>query len=177
MLLLITFISLFISNVHTSAQKLTGFGEWRLYYFLDEFGDSMYDKPFLETKINNPNGKTLTIALTNKVDSSKDVMSFGIDDGYCLTALDRNASISFKLSNGKIYKFNIPDTNLIGGQIYIRNQKDIATIANILNRGNCKVSISAHWEGDSYVSPNHIWSFSITNQTKDILNAYDNYLQ
>ena len=50
MLLLITFISLFISNVHTSAQKLTGFGEWRLYYFLDEFGDSMYDKPFLETK-------------------------------------------------------------------------------------------------------------------------------
>lgn len=160
-----------------SAQKLTGFGTWRLYHFMDEFGDLMYNKPFLETKIINDKGKILTIAFTNKIDSGLDVMSMGISDQYSSTTLDRNATVSLKSSDGQVKKFKIPDYNLKEGQIYIGNQADLAIIASILNKGNCKVSISAHWGGDTYVSPNHVWSFHITNQTIDLLEAYARYLQ
>ncbi|MGM9708963.1 MAG: hypothetical protein ACI3ZB_05045 [Prevotella sp.] len=175
--LLVAFTFLCMSFVPTFAQQLTGFGEWRLYYFMDEFGDLMYDKPFLETKIKNAKGQILTIAFTNKIDSGDDVMSMMVSDGYCTTTLDRNASVSLKTSDGKVYKFSIPDSHLLGGQIFIRNQKDLGTIAAILNKGNCKISISAHWGGDTYVSPNHVWNFPIMNQTKEIKGAYLKYLR
>lgn len=172
----ILFLLCFLISTHSYAQQATGYGGWRLYYFMDEFEDLMYDKPFLETKVKNSKGEVLTIALTNRIDSGEDVVSLGIGDGYSEMTLDRNASVSFKTSDGKVYRYSVPDSHLAGGQIFLRNQKELSEIGVIFHNGDFKIAISSHWAGDTYVSPNRTWTFKVTNQTKGLGNAYKKYL-
>ena len=162
-------------SVDSYAQSATGYGEWTKKYFVDDFNDPMYDKPYIRATLVKP--------------SSNDYVRKFLEIGFCtcLSALNyapvfhlqiyngagdythftgNSASISIKSVNGTVVTLTAPVEN--NGYAIVLIGNNATRFAKLINQGNCKVSVSVQILYDEQPTT---WVFSCTNETKDIYKA------
>lgn len=174
--ILILFV-LFGLNGNVCCQEATGFGQWKKYNFLDEFDEPMPGKYYVATNAKNSEGIYAVFSYSNTTDARNDIFTFHLNDGYASLSFDRDVSLKFKDATNKITTIKVPDSNLRAGQAFITNRQDVLKIGQILNKGNFRLSVSYHWAGDTYVSPNRTCAFYFTTQSKGFFNVVRKYFR
>ena len=171
-LFVILWIALF-GQVASFAQdhfEKLGYGKWEKGWYADDFGDPMYDKPYIQTELKKKYSQYawdffyIRFSEMPRVGSVFEIIIGNVDSNYEL--YEGNATIQIKSSGGKVSTII---GKVSGGFIYLfaDNAKKFAML---INSGNYKLNVSAHCYLDSNGKAT-TWSFSCTNETKGFYQA------
>lgn len=152
-----------------------GYGKWLKSWFADDFGDPMYDKPYIESQLRLKYSENTSdyfyIIFSNIVQRGHPIFEIAINH-YGITGLSNfeilgdNATIKIKSSNGTVS--SIIGT-VQGGRIYLIDDNALK-FARLIDAGNYKLSVAAHCYLDEYGKAT-TWNFSCTNETRDFFKA------
>ncbi|MCH5175668.1 MAG: hypothetical protein J1F40_07265 [Prevotellaceae bacterium] len=149
-----------------------GYGKWSKSWFADEFGDPMYDKPYIQSSLRYTNDNYsyyfFYIQFTNAIRNIP-IFEIRIDNGKSNYSLYREtATIKIKSANGTVSTITAPigedgESIILGGDNAIR-------FAKLINTGNYSLVVSVHtaWSGNNNVST---FTFRCSNETKDFYKA------
>lgn len=150
-----------------------GYGTWSKSWFADEFGDPMYDKPYIQTELRKKYSQEtfdyfyIRFLLYNGQPAYEIIIShYGVTGHSNYDLYGDDASIKIKSSNGSVTAIN---GRVSGGNIYLAGNEAIK-FARTINAGNYKLSVAAHCYLDEYGKAT-TWNFSCTNETRDFFKA------
>lgn len=151
--------------------KKTGYGKWSISWFADEFGDPMFDKPYLQTELKDKSSNAeypwfyyIRYARIN----GQGFFETNICTQFRnLELYGDYATVKIKNAAGRITTIH-PPISKDGSIIYVG--QDAATFASAINQGNFKISITAKSTFHDWDEPDQ-WTFPCTNETKDFIKA------
>lgn len=147
-----------------------GYGKWSQTWFADEFGDPMYDKPYIQTELKDLSNRYYpTFYYIRYVKyQGHNVFETYIGDKQGNEHLyEGEATVKIKNSAGQVSTIKVK----VSGNGAIMYMGDAAsTLARLINSGNFSISIAAHSVWDNAGKP-HTWVFHCTNETKDFYKA------
>ena len=151
-----------------------GYGKWSKSWYADEFGDPMYDKPYIQTELKRKwDNYTWDFFYIRFVVMPENMPVFeiilsqnGVNGNTKMNLYDGKATIKIKSANGAVSSITAP---VSGGNIYIVKE-DVMKFAKLIDAGNYKLSVSAHCYLDDYGNAT-TWNFSCTNETIDFFKA------
>ena len=142
--------------------------EWRSGYYLDDFGDIMYDYPYVETHLNgiNTSFKLCIRYTTNPIPAFELIL---VNGNHMVTASGafHTTAISVKDINGTVTKFEIPPESVVNGRIYLTLVDDMMQFVKLIDRGNCKIIVRTETYLDTANNPGN-YLFNAPYETKGI---------
>lgn len=157
-------------SVNSNAQNYrTGYGEWYKKYIRDDFGDPIYDRPYIASNlINNSNGCDISFYKSKNNTCAFCIHIFHNGGVY---RLDRKtATIKIKSANGVVSTITAPIDDEMGQMIILVGDNAIR-FAKLINPGNYSLVIyvrTAWSSGSEGVSK---FTFRCSNETKDFYKA------
>lgn len=157
----------------TPYQKVDlGYGDWSKSWFADDFGDPMYDKPYIQTELKDIRSeypwRFLYIQYSNTPEFGEVVMMKVGANGDNIYVEGDTAILKIKDASGNISIFNAPVTK--GSIIIVGN--DILSFGNQINAGDYSLALTFHSYLD-YGGQSETWAFNCTNETKAFWGAVE----
>lgn len=169
--IMLIIISCTISFGETPYQKIDlGYGKWSKSWFADDFGDPMYDKPYIQTELKNIRDKyswRFFYICYSIFPEFGDIFQMAIGaNGSNIGITGKSATIKIKDSNGNISTLQAPVSN---GIICLVGD-DVLGFGNLINAGNYTMAVTFHSYLDEGSNP-QTWTFRGTDETKDFWKA------
>lgn len=144
-----------------------GYGGWAESWFADDFGDPMYDQPYLITDLEQEQGRYSTryfqICFAQFGQGPTFIISIGTRGiAPNKIAVDGDAIIKIKSADGQISTIEAPTYN---GDIIITGE-NLVKFAELIDSGNYRLSLTFHSYLDIGGEPLN-WTYNCTNETKD----------
>ena len=140
-------------------------GFWLREYYYDDFGDIMYDKPY----IYNSMIRNSSLKLNLQFESRGLIVSLISDRDNRLFSVDGPATISIKQnSTGKVYSSTAIDAQ--GGRLMFGGS-NLVDILLLIEEGNCKIVIKAN----KYLEPRS-FVFNVKDEATGFTAAVRKYL-
>lgn len=142
--------------------------EWRQDYYTDEFGDTRYDCPYIETVLKSVDTPfQLVIRYMGTLRPAVELMIIDGTRMVTCSAAYHSSAISVKDNWGNITKIDIDPENDSDGRIYLVGD-DALKFAELIDKGNCKIILRTVTYLDTYNNPGK-YLFSSSSETEGIL--------
>ena len=153
-------------------QQQLNYGDWAVSWFADDFGDPMYDRPYIITELTASQGKYsqryFEICLGEISVGPAFIITIGtrgIGDRHKIRMYDQSI-IKIKSANGNISTITAPTYN---GAIILTDD-DLLRFADLINNGNFHLTLTFHSYLDTGGEP-VTWTYNCSYETKDVKKA------
>lgn len=147
-----------------------GYGKWSKSWFADDFGDPMYDKPYIQTELKTILDKyswRFFYILYTFMPNIGDIFLMNIGaDGNNIYVEGQDAIVKIKDTNGNVSTLTAGVTN---GRIAFADA-DMLAFGNLINSGNYTLAVTFHSYLDFGGKP-VTWTFKCTNETRGFWKA------